>query len=378
MRKRLALKIENYAKIQLPNFSARAMRDALRETGADWRAWAAGAGLNPDTLEDPSESVTGEQEIDLQEAFAKATSHIPGLWFRLGQRYRLLGYGHLGAAALTADTFEAGMKTLEAFGALTYSLIGFPIISSGSKQVAVFAEDDHIPDISRAFCQERVLSSTVRVLNDMHPSLRPIARVETPLPLTEERKGWQDALGVPIMFEAAATRFILRDDIGSVNLPMADQIMGQAFSSACRKAINDAEAMDDMFGRLYRLLLRSAAPYPGAATASKMLGLSERSLHRRLAQQSLTFSDVLGSVRRQRATALLNGTEMPLDQIASMLGYSEPSSFSRAYKQWTGMRPAAARRMRHEPSSGNSPVATVAKSRSDPTGTEAAKDLSIA
>lgn len=343
----LALKIENYAKIQLPNFSARVMRDALRETGADWRAWASGAGLDPDTLEDPSESVTGEQEIDLQEAFAKATCHVPGLWFRLGQRYRLLGYGHLGAAALTAETFEAGMNTLEAFGALTFSLIGFPIVSSGSKQVAVFAEDDQIPEVSRAFCQERMLSSTVRVLSDMHPSLQPIARVETPLPLTEARQNWQEELGVPIIFGAAATRFILRDDVGRANLPMADQIMGQAFSSACRKTIDDAEAMDDMFGRLYRLLLRSAAPYPGAAAASRILGVSERSLHRRLALQGLTFSEVLDSVRRQRATALLTGTRMPLEQVAAILGYSEPSSFSRAYKQWTGLRPAAARRIRH-------------------------------
>lgn len=342
------MKIENYAKIQLPNFSARVMRDALNRTGADWRRWAARAGLNPDILDDPSGLVTGEQEIDLQEAFAQATCHVPGLWFRLGRKYRLLGYGNLGAATLTAETFAAGMDTLQAYGALTYSLFRFPIVSSGTKELSVMATDEQIPELSREFCRERVLSATVRVLTDMHPDLRPVLRVETTLAQTEHRRFWERELGVPIVFGADETRIVLRDDIADTRLPMADDLMSEAFSSACRNAIEEAERIDDTFMRLYRLLLHSNAPHPGAATASKMLGLSERTLHRRLADQRLTFSEVLKTVRRQRATSLLAGTALSIDEIATILGFSEVASFSRAYKQWTGMRPVTARRMHRD------------------------------
>ncbi len=70
-----------------------------------------------------------------------------------------------------------------------------------------------------------------------------------------------------------------------------------------------------------------------------MLGLSERTLYRRLAAQGLTFGQMVDQVREQRATYLLDNTRMSVEAVAESLGFAETASFSRAFKRWKGLSP---------------------------------------
>lgn len=75
-----------------------------------------------------------------------------------------------------------------------------------------------------------------------------------------------------------------------------------------------------------------------------VLGISCRSLQRRLRRESLRFSEVLQTVRLRKAEQLLSASELSLADIAAQLGYQEQSSFSNAYRQWTGCSPRYRRR----------------------------------
>lgn len=75
-----------------------------------------------------------------------------------------------------------------------------------------------------------------------------------------------------------------------------------------------------------------------ADAIARALGTSARTLRRHLDQHGDTFRSVIRRVRRDRADELLaRGT--PVKEVASALGFSEPSAFSRAYKRWTGKAP---------------------------------------
>lgn len=74
-----------------------------------------------------------------------------------------------------------------------------------------------------------------------------------------------------------------------------------------------------------------------------MLNVSARSLQRRLSDHGKSFSDVLQQVRLQQANYYLTSTSMSLNEITACLGYREQSSFSSAYKAWTGQSPKALR-----------------------------------
>lgn len=71
-----------------------------------------------------------------------------------------------------------------------------------------------------------------------------------------------------------------------------------------------------------------------------MLGMTERTLLRRLKDEGTTFADVLRQLREERAFQYLQ-QGVRLSEVAYLLGFSDNGTFSRAFKQWTGRRPSS-------------------------------------
>jgi AraC-like DNA-binding protein len=94
-----------------------------------------------------------------------------------------------------------------------------------------------------------------------------------------------------------------------------------------------------------RILVENAVtsllPHGGvrADTVAKKLGMSERTLARRLAEEGVTFIEIVQQLKATLARYYLEDTTMPISQIAWLLGFEEPSSFSHACKRWTGKTP---------------------------------------
>jgi AraC-like DNA-binding protein len=72
---------------------------------------------------------------------------------------------------------------------------------------------------------------------------------------------------------------------------------------------------------------------------AQSLGWSVRTLQRRLAARGLTYSDLLGEVRKTLALNLLENPSLGIAQIAYCLGYSEMSTFNHAFRRWVGQAP---------------------------------------
>jgi AraC-like DNA-binding protein len=80
-----------------------------------------------------------------------------------------------------------------------------------------------------------------------------------------------------------------------------------------------------------------------AENVAKVLGLSLRTLARRLAEEGTTYGEVVDQLRKSLATQYLNDPGMSLGQIAWLLGYEGSTSFNHAFKRWTGRSPSADR-----------------------------------
>ncbi|WP_313462863.1 helix-turn-helix domain-containing protein, partial [Pseudomonas nitroreducens] len=105
-------------------------------------------------------------------------------------------------------------------------------------------------------------------------------------------------------------------------------------------------------GRVVALLGEQLARgEPGRASVASELGLSERTLQRRLAEEGSSYQQLLADTRRQLAERYLGEGNLPATDIAALLGYSEPSVFFRAFRHWTGLTPGEYRQRRRQ--SGN-------------------------
>ena len=81
------------------------------------------------------------------------------------------------------------------------------------------------------------------------------------------------------------------------------------------------------------------AGYPTVEQGAGCVGVSVRTLQRRLHHHGLTYSELVEHVRHEEACRLLQEHGRGIAEIAVRLGYSDPSHFSRAFRRWEGISP---------------------------------------
>jgi AraC-like DNA-binding protein len=81
------------------------------------------------------------------------------------------------------------------------------------------------------------------------------------------------------------------------------------------------------------------AGHPSLERVAEHLGLSARTLQRKLQDLGTTHNELVDQIRHELATRYLAEKEMAICEVAYLLGFSEPSSFHRAFKRWTGTTP---------------------------------------
>jgi AraC-like DNA-binding protein len=118
----------------------------------------------------------------------------------------------------------------------------------------------------------------------------------------------------------------------------------RAMAEAFVRSIGDLHPLD-VTGQV-RALIQRLLPTAHATLSviAEHLSTQERTLQRRLAERGASFDGLIEEARRDLADRLLVEAKMPLSQVARMLGYSEQSSFNRAFGRWFGSSPLKRRR----------------------------------
>jgi AraC-like DNA-binding protein len=101
--------------------------------------------------------------------------------------------------------------------------------------------------------------------------------------------------------------------------------------------------MRDYLQGAQTLLAATPTGTPDLVKVASQLGMSKRTLQRKLAEKDIVFSDLVESISRTIAMDYVQHTDYSLTDVALMLGYAELSSFSRAFKRWSGVSPQQAR-----------------------------------
>ncbi|HSW11421.1 MAG TPA: helix-turn-helix transcriptional regulator [Solimonas sp.] len=79
--------------------------------------------------------------------------------------------------------------------------------------------------------------------------------------------------------------------------------------------------------------------YPSLTRTAASMCMSPRTLKRRLRSHGLGFRKLIDGARQQEALRLLQDRRLTVEQIATMVGYSSPANFSRAFRRWCGQPP---------------------------------------
>lgn len=154
--------------------------------------------------------------------------------------------------------------------------------------------------------------------------------------------GYREVFACPVAFEQAFSGLLLDNALLDAPLARADahRLREHQRAAAARLAgLSEGGALAQDLRAWMTIALVSRVPT--RAEAAQALGMSQRTLARRLQALGLSFAGVLDGVRRDAALQAVSGTRRPLADIGLALGYAEPSVFWRAFRRWTGSTPQA-------------------------------------
>ena len=183
-----------------------------------------------------------------------------------------------------------------------------------------------------------------RIRMRIRPELK-VHRVELRLARPADPGPYERVFQAPVRFGAAADCLCFCDEEWRAPTVLADEALARLLEDHARMIAPRGEESPSGFRAEVLEALTIALPEGGgAAVVAGALHVSVRTLQRKLESEGTTFREVLDTAKSRLAQAYLADPRVSVGEVAALLGFSDPSSFNRAFRRWTGHTPGRWRR----------------------------------
>ncbi len=263
----------------------------------------------------------------------------PAIGLKTGQHARPAHFYAFGYSWMASSTLLGAMQRLTRYGkVMSTASVETTLVESDDSFVltTVFPEESKAPPKEGIDCGMTALLALCDIVAEK--KIRP-TRVELTCAATVHPDAYREALGAPIQFGADIGRFYFDKKTMLEPLPLAAPDVAKATDRIAEQYIEtlDPHKVASQVRRLLIALLPSGKA--DQELVSSRLNRSMSTLQRQLQAEGLNYRDVLESTRRSLAEDYLRDRKHSLAQIAYLLGFSDQSNFSRAFKRWTSMSP---------------------------------------
>lgn len=325
--------------------SLRGFPELVRELGGDPEALLARFGIDPAVLED-DDGLLPITAHDLMLDHAAAELDRPDLGLRLAQHQDLSILGPLAVAIEASSTVSDALECASRFlfvhsPALRIAVEDDP---SGVRGVmAITYRKDLLGSPYSPQAMELGVGLLFRIASALVGTTEGLRSVDLPHAPMSPLGRYVELFGDSVRFNAPVAA--LRVDRLTMDLRFAgaDQAIRALAIAHLQQAHTDPG--DATSVRVHRILVETLGTTGHAlADVARLLGTHPRTLQRELAAEETSYEAVLDDVRRSIALRQVTGSDLPLTQIATMVGFAAQSTLTRAVRRWTGMSPRELRR----------------------------------
>jgi AraC-like DNA-binding protein len=316
--------------------------EAAAARGVDAPALARGAGLAI-ALDPLPESLAAGDYIALLAAGA-ALADDPHFGLHVGERVRLGTYSVYGLILLACANFAQALEQTQRYEQLAHDLGRSRLEVDPEARLACYTWTSHFPDATRHLAES--VFAGIRTLGSWLAG-RPLAPLRLAFAHASDADPAEYArvLGMAPAFGAAAHLACFDAALLAMPVPNADAGMYPVLQQHAERLLKEREnehAAHGIVAEVRAAVIRNLAN-DGVRLASiaAELGLSPRTLQRKLADSGATFQQVLDAARHALAQDYLRQRGLSLADIAFLLGYQEQSAFTHAFRVWSGMNPGA-------------------------------------
>lgn len=314
------------------------------KSGADaddlWRL----VGLSPERASADAR-VSDETHLAVWEAIQGAIDD-PAFPIVMARTMALDDYEALGLACKTARDVADGFARVTRFLSLWTNAVAFQLTADEPPRLVI--DRPGPPTLGRRCSNESAVAELLGAITWM--SGEPARPLSVHFRHTAPRStaAHEDHFGSPLHFDSSFDGLEMDAEILRRPLPLADHGLSEFvlthLEERAARTSSERTLVDEVAQSISEELPSGGAEIDAVAAR---LGVSVRTLQRRLAEADCKFQDIVTRTRQQLAERMLSQKEPSIAEIAFLLGFSEPSAFHRAFRRWTGKTPGTFRAERN-------------------------------
>lgn len=297
-------------------------------------------GLSPGvpTTEWANEAVDEGSYYELLELIGTGDDALP---MRYAAALGIDDLGALGLAFKTAGTLQDALRRMARYILVLSDTVEYELREDAGVAALVLLRPTHRR--GAALANECALGAVISLLRQSTDTpVVPLSvsfRHEHPASIEAHERFF----GCPVTFEGRTNALWFEPATLASPTRLADD--GLSMFLVARLDELKATRADRSLDSRVRAAITDALPdgRPSRSQIARRLGMSERTLHRRLSEQGETFQSIVTRSQRTAAESLLANGRSSLADVAFLTGFSDQSAFTRAFKGWTGQTPLAFR-----------------------------------
>jgi AraC-like DNA-binding protein len=298
-------------------------------------------GLAPQQIR--GEFSIGASEMDAVASNALRLSGDPQFGLKLGSHINVPSQGIFGYALMTSATVGDALKLL-----IRYSRAILPSIHIGvhrhERRVDVVVESGQLPlALGRFYCE--VLYAAIlhngRLLIGENTGVTP--HVELNYQPPRDAAQYHQIFGPDLQFGGNRCALSFPESSLGIAISTANPVAQEIFRRECDRLSALENRRGSVSERVQQLLLQAGSEFPTSAAVARQLHMSESTLQRRLAHEGCRYQQLLDQVRYRLAREYLQGTTLPVAEIAILLGFSDATNFRRSFRRWSNTTPSTLR-----------------------------------
>jgi AraC-like DNA-binding protein len=318
--------------------------DLAAARGVDRGSLLEAAGLADVDLDDPDDRVPLRKIFWLWKALAEADSD-PDLGIELGRRVEVREAGVLGYALAHSTTLGDALHRYQRFGRLVSTAFELDLETDSRTWLLCVRR----PPLQPRFRQpiDEALAGFVTIVREITGRRIDPLEIALTYPRPVRLSALRDLFRCDLRFEQPRISVSLSAEHAGIPLVASDSRLTRYLDRLAEQELAALPRADTFARRVGRAAWqRLSEGQPTVGQLADELGVSSRTLQRRLREEGTSFAQVLEDLRRQLAPVLLRDDSLAVYEVAYLLGYSDPSAFFRAFRRWHGVSPADYRRRR--------------------------------
>jgi len=324
-----------------PIFYSKLLLDLLSEHGFHASQILSGTGIEISAMADPEYKINTNQQNAIYENALKL-SKIDGLGLLHGIRILPPNLGIVGYAVQTSTNLRQAIKLVVHYSLVAGSLMEFQLRTESDTMILTLGNYP-ASDLIKKYVIEVHLSSIDRILKVISGGKYRATRVKFEYAKPDYYSIYKDIFDCPVEFGCSRTEYEFEAKMLDLSVVFADPATASACEKKCKALISNMRQAGSFTDKIRRTVLMLPCESRNLSSVAKELNMSSRSLRRKLSIEQTTFQALLDEIRLKLTMDYLKTTELTLENISPLVGFSDVSNFRRAFKKWTGQNPSAIR-----------------------------------